>query len=292
MSRKGWALFALVGVLWGVPYLFMKVAVDELATPLIVFARLFIGAVVLIPLALSQKAIRSALQYWPYIALYAILEMVIPWSLITNAQKDLSSGVVALLVATVPIWATLFAHHTGDSTAAHRTRIFGIAIGLVGIAFLVGFETLNDVGNIQALVQVLIASVSYAYAVNMITRKAPGVSGIAINGLAMLLSTVIFAPFALTHLPTETPSSNAVLATIGLGVICTAFAFWVFFLVLDEIGAARASLVVYPNTAVAVILGIFFLDEKITLAIGIGLPLVLIGSYFASRKPATPVIAG
>lgn len=292
MSRKGWALFALVGVLWGVPYLFMKVAVDELATPVIVFARLFIGAVVLIPLALSQKAIRSALQYWPYIALYAILEMVIPWSLITNAQKDLSSGVVALLVATVPIWATLFAHHTGDSTAAHRTRIFGIAIGLVGIAFLVGVETLNDVGNIQALVQVLIASVSYAYAVNMITRKAPGVSGIAINGLAMLLSTVIFAPFALTHLPTETPSSNAVLATIGLGVICTAFAFWVFFLVLDEIGAARASLVVYPNTAVAVILGIFLLDEKITLAIGIGLPLVLIGSYFASRKPATPVIAG
>lgn len=292
MSRKGWALFALVGVLWGVPYLFMKVAVDELATPVIVFARLFIGAVVLIPLALSQKAIRSALQFWPYIALYAILEMVIPWSLITNAQKDLSSGVVALLVATVPIWATLFAHHTGDSTAAHRTRIFGIAIGLVGIAFLVGFETLNDVGNIQALVQVLIASVSYAYAVNMITRKAPGASGIAINGLAMLLSTVIFAPFALTHLPTEAPSSNAVLATIGLGVICTAFAFWVFFLVLDEIGAARASLVVYPNTAVAVILGIFFLDEKITLAIGIGLPLVLIGSYFASRKPATPVIAG
>jgi len=292
MSKKGWALFALVGALWGVPYLFMKVAVEELSTPVIVFSRLLIGAVVLIPLAISQKAIRPALKYWRYIALYAILEMVIPWSLITNAQKDLSSGVVALLVATVPIWATLFAHHTGDSTAAHRTRIFGIAIGLVGITFLVGLETLNDVGNIRALVQVLIASASYAYAVNMITRKAPGASGLAINGLAMLLSTIIFAPFALTHLPTQTPSSNAILATIGLGVICTAFAFWIFFLVLDEIGAARASLVVYPNTAVAVILGIFLLDESITLAILIGLPLVLIGSYFASRKPETAVIVG
>lgn len=292
MSRKGWALFGLVGVLWGVPYLFMKVAVEELATPVIVFSRLFIGAVVLIPLALHQKAIRPALKYWPYIALYAILEMVIPWTLITNAQKELSSGVVALLVATVPIWATLFAHHTGDSTAAHRTRILGIAIGLVGITFLVGFETLNDVGNIRSLIQVLIASVSYAYAVNMITRKTPGISGIAINGLAMLLSTAIFAPFALTHLPTASPSTHAVLATVGLGVICTAFAFWIFFLVLDEIGAARASLVVYPNTAVAVVLGIFLLDEKITLAIAIGLPLVLIGSYFASRKPEAPVIAG
>jgi len=291
MSRKGWALFALVGLLWGVPYLFMKVAVDELATPVIVFSRLLIGAIVLVPLALYEGTLRPAFKYWKYIALYAIAEMVIPWSLITNAQKELSSGVVALLVATVPIWATLFAHHTGDSTAAHRTRIFGIAIGLIGILFLVGFETLNDVGNIRALIQVLVASASYAYAVNMITRKAPETSGVAINGIAMALSTVIFAPFAFTHLPSQKPSNHAVLATIGLGVICTALAFWVFFIVLKEIGAARASLVVYPNTAVAVMLGIFLLDEQLTLAIVIGLPMVLLGSYFASRKPSTPVIA-
>ena len=292
MSRKGWALFALVGVLWGVPYLFMKVAVEELSTPVIVFSRLLIGAVVLVPLALYEKTLRPALKYWKYIALYAIAEMVIPWSLITNAQKDLSSGVVALLVATVPIWATLFAHHTGDSTAAHRTRIFGIALGLVGIVFLVGFESLNDVGNIRALIQVLIASASYAFAVNMITRKAPETSGVAINGIAIALSTVIFAPFAFTHLPSQMPSSKAILATIGLGVICTALAFWVFFIVLKEIGAARASLVVYPNTAVAVVLGILLLDEQLTLAIAIGLPMVLLGSYFASRKPSAPVIAG
>ena len=87
MSRKGWALFALVGVLWGVPYLFMKVAVDELSTPVIVFSRLFIGALVLIPIALHQKTLRSAMQYWPYIALYAILEMVIPWTLITKIGR-------------------------------------------------------------------------------------------------------------------------------------------------------------------------------------------------------------
>jgi drug/metabolite transporter (DMT)-like permease len=292
MSRKGWALFALVGVLWGVPYLFMKVAVEELSTPVIVFSRLLIGAAVLVPLALYEKTLRPALKYWKYIALYAVAEMVIPWTLITSAQKDLASGVVALLVATVPIWATFFAHHTGDLTAAHRTRIFGIALGLIGIVFLVGIETLNDFGNIRALFQVLIASAAYAYAVNMITRKAPETSGVAINGIAMALSTVIFAPFALTHLPSQTPSTDALLATIGLGLICTAFAFWVFFIVLNEIGAARASLVVYPNTAVAVLLGIFLLDEELTLAIAIGLPMVLLGSYFASRKSSAPVIAG
>ncbi len=285
MTRRGWGLFALVGALWGVPYLFMKVAVEELSTPLIVFARVLIGALVLIPLAFYKKTLTPALKYWRYILLYAVLEMVIPWSLITSSQRDLSSGVVALLVATVPIWATFFAHYSGDTTAAHRTRIFGIAIGLLGIALIVGIESLNDVANIFALFSVLVAAFSYAWAVNMITSKAPDASGVAINGIAMAISTAIFAPFALTNLPKSTPSSDAILATIGLGVLCTAIAFWIFFKVLDEIGPARASLVVYPNTAIAVVLGIILLDEKLTLAIAIGLPLVLVGSYYASRKP-------
>lgn len=290
MSRKGWFLFSLVGLLWGIPYLFMKVAVEELSTPMIVFSRLLIGATLLIPLAMREGSLKQALSYWRYILLYAVLEMVIPWSLITSSQRDLSSGVVALLVATVPIWATLFAHQTGDSTAAHRIRIIGIVIGLIGISLIVGIESISDFGNFAALAQVLIASVSYAWAVNMITRKAPGVSGLAINGIAMTISSVIFAPFALMSRPESMPSLDVTLATLGLGILCSGMAFWIFFLVLAEIGPARASLVVYPNTAVAVVLGIIILSEPITLAILIGLPLVLIGSYFASRRPSAQPI--
>ncbi|MEY3008650.1 MAG: DMT family transporter [Candidatus Nanopelagicaceae bacterium] len=291
MSRKGWILFTLVGLLWGVPYLFMKVAVEELSTPMIVFTRLMIGAALLVPLALREGSLKSALKYWRYILLYAVLEMVIPWSLITSSQRDLSSGVVALLVATVPIWATLFAHQTGDSTAAHRVRIFGIIIGLIGITLIVGIESISDFGNIRALLQILVAAASYAWAVNMITRKAPGISGIAINGIAMMISSVIFAPFAIANRPETLPSLEVTLSMLGLGVLCSGIAFWVFFVVLDEIGPARASLVVYPNTAVAVVLGIVILREPITLAILIGLPLVLVGSYFASRKPNSQPIA-
>ena len=291
MSRRGWLLFSLIGVIWGVPYLFMKVAVDELSIPLIVFSRLAIGAALLIPLALRENTKSPIKPYLKYILFYAFLEMVVPWTLITSAQRDLSSGVVALLVATVPIWATIFAHHTGDSTAAHRVRIFGIVIGLIGIVLIVGIESFSDFGNTLALLQVLIAAASYAWAVNMVTRKVVGVSGLTINGIAMFASSILFAPFALTNLPDQTPSLNAVLATLGLGILCSGIAFWVFFIVLDEIGPARASLVVYPNTAVAVVLGIILLGEPITLAIAIGLPLVLIGSYFASRKPSAAVIA-
>jgi len=291
MSRRGWLLFSLIGVIWGVPYLFMKVAVDELSIPLIVFSRLAIGAALLIPLALRENTKSPIKPYLKYILFYAFLEMVVPWTLITSAQRDLSSGVVALLVATVPIWATLFAHHTGDSTAAHRVRIFGIVVGLIGIVLIVGIESFSDFGNTLALLQVLIAAASYAWAVNMVTRKVVGVSGLTINGIAMFASSILFAPFALTNLPDLRPSLNAVLATLGLGILCSGIAFWVFFIVLDEIGPARASLVVYPNTAVAVVLGIILLGEPITLAIAIGLPLVLIGSYFASRKPSAAVIA-
>jgi drug/metabolite transporter (DMT)-like permease len=263
----------------------MKVAVEELSVPMIVFSRLVIGACLLIPLALREGTLKGAFKYWRYIALYAVLEMVIPWTLITNSQISLSSGVVALLVATVPIWATLFAHHSGDSTAAHRTRIFGIAIGLLGISLIVGIESVSDFTNFLALAQVLVAAASYAWAVNMITRKAPGTSGLAINGIAMTISSVIFAPFALQSWPSEMPSTEVILSTLGLGVVCSGLAFWVFFLLLAEIGPARASLVVYPNTAVAVLLGILILREEITLALAIGLPLVLAGSYLASRKP-------
>ena len=291
MSRRGWFLFSLVGLLWGVPYLFMKVAIEELSTAMIVFSRLVIGACFLIPLALKEGALKGAFKYWRYIALYAVLEMVIPWTLITNSQRSLSSGVVALLVATVPIWATLFAHQSGDSTAAHRMRLFGIAIGLIGIALIVGIESISDFTNFLALAQVLIAAASYAWAVNMITRKAPGTSGVAINGIAMTISALIFTPFAIQSWPEQMPSTEVLLSTLGLGLICSGLAFWVFFLVIAEIGPARASLVVYPNTAVAVVLGILILKEEITLALAIGLPLVLAGSYLASRKPNPAPIA-
>lgn len=292
MSRKGWALFALVGLLWGIPYLFMKVAIEELSTAMIVFARLVIGALFLLPLALRSPTISAVRKFWPYIALYAVLEMVIPWSLITSAQRDLSSGVVALLVATVPIWATLFAHRTGDTTAAERTRLFGIGIGLVGIVLIVGIESWGDFKNFQSLAQVLVASASYAWAVNMVSRRVSGVSGVTINAIAMVMAALVFAPFALQTLPSTLPSQPVLWSTLGLGLLCTGVAFWLFFLVLDEIGPARSALVVYPNTAVAVLLGILILSEPITIAIAIGLPLVLVGSYLAGRRPTTqPTVA-
>ena len=168
----------------------------------------------------------------------------------------------------------------------HSTRLFGLVFGFAGLVALVGIESITGNSSITSISMVLLAAMLYAYAVNMITKKLPGVSGVALNGVAMGISALFFAPFAYAQWPTSSIPLNAIWSIIGLGVLCTALAFVIFFKVMDDIGPARASLVTYINTAFAVVLGVLILSEPLTLGIMVGLPMVLVGSYFASRKPA------
>jgi drug/metabolite transporter (DMT)-like permease len=285
LSRRSLTLFLFVGFLWGIPYMFMKVAVDTFSPSVIVFGRVIIGASILIPIALKQGTVREILKGWKYVLPYACAEMIGPWYLISSAEAEISSGLAGLLVATVPIWATVFASINGDKTVWHNTRLFGLVFGFAGLVALVGIESITGNSSIKAISMVLIASILYAYAVNMITAKLPGVSGIALNGVAMGIAAVFFAPFAIKQWPTSAIPTNAVWSIIGLGVLCTALAFVLFFIVMTDIGPARASLVTYINTAFAVVLGVLILSEPLTLGIMVGLPMVLVGSYFASRKP-------
>ena len=283
-SRKSLGLFLLVGVLWGVPYLFIKIAVAEFSTPMVVFSRVLIGALILLPIAIKQGAIAPAKKYWKLIVVYAILEMVGPWYLITTAEKSITSGLAGLLIATVPIWATLLASASGDTTVWHSKRLFGLVIGFIGVFALVGVDALHGATDLAGVLMVLLSAFLYAFATNMISTKAPEVPGIAISGISMAITAVIFAvPAALTF-PTETPSLKATSSLIGLGAICTAAAFYYFFKLLAQVGSARASVVTYVNTAVAIGLGVILIDEPLTLGIFIGFPLVLVGSYLASRK--------
>jgi drug/metabolite transporter (DMT)-like permease len=267
--------------------MFMKVAVDTFSPSVIVFGRVIIGASILIPIALKQGTVREILKGWKYVLPYSCAEMIGPWYLISSAEAEISSGLAGLLVATVPIWATVFASINGDKTVWHNTRLFGLVFGFAGLVALVGIESITGNSSIKAISMVLIASILYAYAVNMITAKLPGVSGIALNGVAMGIAAVFFAPFAIKQWPSSAIPTNAVWSIIGLGVLCTALAFVLFFIVMTDIGPARASLVTYINTAFAVVLGVLILSEPLTLGILVGLPMVLVGSYFASRKPVT-----
>lgn len=287
MSRRGWFLFALTGFLWGIPYLFISIAVDPdggFTPAIVVCLRTGIGAAILLPWAIRQKSLKSALRGWKYVIPYAFLEMIGPWILIGTAEQKISSGLAGLLVASVPIWATIFASLHGDKTVWHHKRLFGLIIGFIGLLLVVGIESIKGTSDPLSIVMVLAASVCYAYAVMFVQNGLPGVSGVAINAVAMLFTSLFYLPFAFTQWPSHDISTDAIWAILGLGVLSTGVAFAIFFSLLPIIGVARASLVTYLNTAFAVVLGVLILSEPLTIGIIAGLPLVLIGSYFASRK--------
>ena len=288
MSRRGWFLFILVGFLWGVPYLFIKIAVDPdngFSPAAVVCLRTAIGAAILIPLAMRQGQLGAAIRGIKYVAPYALLEMIGPWILIGTAEQKISSGLAGLLIASVPIWATIFASMRGDKTVWHHMRLLGIVVGFVGLIAVVGFESIKGSSDPISIAMVLVAAIGYSYAVMMVQGALPHVSGIAINAVAMAITAIFYLPLTIIQWPTHEISTEAIGAIIGLGVLSTGAAFVAFFALAAIIGVARGSLVTYLNTAFAVVLGVIILDEPFTTGMAIGLPLVLIGSYFASRKP-------
>ena len=290
MSRRGWFLFILVGFLWGVPYLFIKIAIDPqngFSPAIVVCLRTAIGAAILIPLAMRQGQLGAAVRGIRYVAPYALLEMIGPWILIGTAEQKISSGLTGLLIASVPIWATIFASMRGDKTVWQRTRLFGIIVGFIGLIAVVGIESIKGSADPLSIMMVLVAAIGYSYAVMMVQDALPHVSGIAINAVAMAITALFYLPFTIVQWPTHTISDEAIGAILGLGVLSTCAAFVLFFTLCGIIGVARGSLVTYLNTAFAVVLGVIILNEPFTTGMALGLPLVLIGSYLASRKRVT-----
>jgi drug/metabolite transporter (DMT)-like permease len=288
MSRKGLLLFLIAGTAWGMPYLFIRIAVEDFSTWTIVFTRVIIGAAVLIPIAVYRKALLPALKAWKYVLAYAALEMIGPWFLITEAERVINSGLAGLLVATVPFFGLLIGiFYQKDKSLKHPKTLAGLAIGFAGIILLVGIDTIAGHVSLPHVFMIILAAIGYAVAPVIVATKIPNVSGVAVNGLAMAIVAVVYAIPSVLALPGEiaaAPPVESWLSLLGLGVICSAIAFVAFFRLIKEIGSARATLVTYMNMAVAVLLGIILLSEPITPGILIGMPLVLIGSVLATRK--------
>ena len=276
-------------MLWGVPYLFIRVAVapGQFTPAFVVFSRVAIGAALLIPYAAKRGVLAPAFKELKWIALYGLIEMVGPWGLISQGETKVNSGLAALLIATVAIWATLLNGALGDKTVWHSTRLIALAVGFIGICLVVGIESLTGKVNVLAILMLLLAAIGYAIAPAIARRKIPHIDGAAVNGLAMLFTTVIYLPIAIAQWPHHHVRANSIYSLIALGIFPTAICFVIFFKLLAEIGNARSSLVAYVNTGVAVVIGVIVLHEKLTTGILVGLPLIMIGSYYASRKPVT-----
>jgi len=288
MSRRGFLLFLAIGLAWGVPYFFLAVAGKDFSTPTIIFSRVTIGALVLVPLAIKRGALKPALKAWPWVLSFAAIEMIGPWFLLTEAERHIPSGLAGLMIATVPIYGMLIAYFfQGDKSVRHPKTLAGLAIGFAGVLLLVGIDSLTGTFDPIYLLMSVLAALGYAIAPAIANAKLKDVPTVGVIGVSLTMVALFYAIPALTALPGEIasgPAWTSVGSLVGLGVISSALAFVLFFELVKEVGSARATLVTYPNTAWALLLGIVFLHEPITIGLLTGLPLVALGSYLALRK--------
>ncbi|HEY3523123.1 MAG TPA: DMT family transporter [Candidatus Limnocylindrales bacterium] len=282
MTRRGLVLFVLMSLIWGIPYLFIRVAVAEVSPATLVFWRTAIGTAILLPIALLRVDLREVLGHWRWVVAFAVVEVAIPWILLGSAEQRISSSLAGLLIAGVPLVGTVVALATGAADRLGRSAIVGLLVGLAGVAAIVGgdFRT-DDVGALVAIGGVVIG---YALGPAILARRLAGVSSLGVMALSLGLTAAVYLPLAAAQWPSHSPSAQAIGAIAVLGTICTAAAFLMFAALIAEIGPIRATVITYVNPAIAAILGVLVLRESFTPAMAVGFVLVIAGSVLATRR--------
>ena len=282
MSRRGWALFIAMCLIWGIPYLLIKVAVSDISPVTLVFFRTTFGALLLLPLAAARGSLSSLLPHWRWIVAYTAVEVALPWFLVSDAELRLSSSLTGLLIAATPFVGVILGRLTGTDDRFDARRLFGLVVGFVGVAALVGLNvSAHDLG---AVGEIGLVAVCYAVGPMIVSRRLSGVPSLGVVAVSLVLPAIAFAPLGLTHLPAAIPPPQVLLAIALLGVVCTALAFVLFFALIAEVGPVRATVITYVNPAVALALGVTLLGEPFTIGAVVGFALILVGLSLSTRR--------
>jgi drug/metabolite transporter (DMT)-like permease len=283
MSRRALVLFSLMSLIWGIPYLLIRIAVADITPATLVFCRTAIGALLLLPVALLRYDIRPVLARWRWVLAFTAAELAVPWVLLGSAEQRVTSSLAALLVAAVPLIATVLAVASGDRGHMGRNGLVGLVVGLAGVAAIVGSNLGSS--DLLAIVEIAIVAVGYAVGPAIMARRLGGLPAAGVMALAMATCALLYLPLAVAQRPATLPGADALLAVAILGVVCTALAFVLFWALIDEIGPVRSTVVTYVNPAVAAVLGVMILNETMTVAMLAGLALVILGSALATHRP-------
>lgn len=282
-DARAWVLFAIMAVVWGIPYLFIKVAVDSYSPAAVVAGRTLIGALILLPFALRQKALRGAFSKIGWVLAFGAIEMAGPFLLLGHAEQTLPSGLTGLLVATVPLFAALIAFTGGDRSVLKPARAIGLVVGFAGVAVIVAGPGLavEGGGGLLAVGEILLVAICYAIAPFIVAHKLKDVPALGTITLSLFAVGIFYLPIGLLT-QHEVPTVDGTVALVLLGVLCTAVAFIVFFALIARVGPVRAPLFTYVNPVVAIILGTIILGEALTPGLLIGFPLVILGCWLAA----------
>jgi drug/metabolite transporter (DMT)-like permease len=281
VSRRALILFALMSIIWGIPYLFIRIAVTEITPATLVLGRTAIAAAILLPIALVRTDLRQVLVRWRWVVAFAAVEIAIPWVALSSAEQHISSSLAALLIAGVPLVGAAIALATGGADRFGPVGLLGMLIGIVGVAFIVGADFAAT--DTTALLQIGVVVVGYALGPAILARRLGGLPTVGIMAVSLTLVAIVFLPIAATQWPTTMPSANVLIAVVVLATVCTAAAFILFGALIDSVGPVRATVITYINPAVAAVLGVLVLSETFTPPMAIGFALVIAGSMLATR---------
>ena len=284
MTRRGLLLFAAMCVIWGIPYLLIRVAVGEISPAMLVFARTGLAALILLPIAFTRGGLGVIGRRWPALLVFATVEIAAPWFFLSSAEQHITSALAGLLISAVPLVSLVIALGFGNRQQMGLANVSGLLLGLVGVALIVGFDM--RASNATALIEMALVVVGYSLGPAILARYLTGIPAVTVNGVALALCCLVYAPVAALQWPHTVPSLAVIGAVAVLAVVCTALAFLLFFALIREVGPVRAMVFTYINPAVAAILGVAVLHESFTSGMGVGFVLVLVGSVLGTRRGA------
>jgi drug/metabolite transporter (DMT)-like permease len=285
MTPRQTALLAALAAIWGGSYLLIKYALEDLSAPMIVWARTAIAALVL--LVVLRGAVRGAIadvRSRPgWALLLATLAIAAPFLLITFGELEVPSGLTAVLISPAALFVAMFAPFIDPSERIDSRQGVGMLLGLAGVALVVGVESISTLGQFLGALAMVAAAASYALSGFVVKGRYKRLTTIQTSFVSIAVASLITLPVAAATTPSEVPGLRAVAAVAALGALGTALAFVIFYKLIAEVGAGRASLVAYLAPGVALFYGAIFLDEAITAAAIAGLALILAGVALASR---------
>lgn len=283
MSPRAWAAFATMSILWGIPYLFIKVAVDDGVPPAFVaWARVVLAAAVLLPLAWHARVLGSVRGRGRWLLAYALIEISLPFPLIAFGETHVSSSTTAIAIATVPLLASLLALRFAPGERLSGRRLGGMLIGFAGVAALVGIDVSGSSSELLGIGAIVVAAAGYACGPLIMTRGLGGIDGRAMMGVSLAMAAVVLTPLAAVDAPTAVPPAGALAAIVVLGLLCTAAAFVAFAELVRAAGPTRATIVTYVNPVIALALGVALLGEQPGAGAVLGLLLILAGSWLST----------
>jgi drug/metabolite transporter (DMT)-like permease len=290
MSRKAWIVFAAVSVIWGVPYLFIRIAVRHGFTPLsLAWCRIALGGLVLLLLAWRAGSLPQLKGRWRWLAAYAIAEVTIPFPAIAFGETRISSSLAAIIVAAVPLLGAVLALRFDHSERPTRTRFIGLLIGFGGVIVLVGVDVAGSGRALLGTGAVLLAALGYSIGPMLIKHRLNGIDARAMMGASLAIATVVLAPAALLDYPKNSPTGGAIASVVVLGLLCTAAGLVLLAVLVREAGTSRAMVITYINPVIAVALGVALLNERPGAGAVAGLLLILAGSYLSTGGKLPPI---